>query len=85
MKIGLTPIVDKHFGVGFESYKMVYELKNIGRVFQKSLTDNSKVYDLQLFDDGGTSDDIDISDYIIISVENLAHGKRILKTILNNK
>lgn len=82
MYIGGVPVEDyKHLGLNYESYLIREEIKGVGRILEKSLTDNSKVYDVQLFSGFTGSDDDDEDDYIMVPANNLWHARRILKVI----
>ena len=78
--INLTLVIDEsadHLGIGYESYKVLkaHDIHPI-KLLEKSLTDNSKVYDVVIYDD------FESDNYIVLNPTNKAHAKRMYKILV---
>ena len=73
---GIPLTIDKHLGTSYESYKIIQECQTTKhKLLEKSLKDNSKVYDIQIFDEYG-------NDNIIFNAIDKSHANRIYKALI---
>ncbi len=72
---GIPLAQSEHLGTHYESYMVMKECRtNKHKLLEKSLTDNSKVYDIQIFDEYG-------KDNIIINAIDYHHANRIYNAL----
>tara|TARA_R110000803_G_scaffold162194_1_gene225846 strand:+ start:37475 stop:37708 length:234 start_codon:yes stop_codon:yes gene_type:complete len=72
---GIEIVEGTHSGVGYESYKVIWEDKILKhRLLEKSATDNSKLYDVEIFGEYG-------EESIIFNAKNKCHAKRVYNSL----